>query len=241
MSVHRNPNAKPYTKPQTGSARRGNANANIQARNRLTNTLKTVSTAVSSTIKQTVNDVKKASTPKIASKSVAKIDYTKLPQNIHKGYNSSFKPVNTRKQQFDLAKRMEEQREWRKKHTLEGQIDAEIQKVTTTGKNTKLYKKYSKAVNAYWDKYVYNVDPEAFRKWYNANVVKVKRYNLETGKQETVETFKKNAPPPPSATDKNGNTIDLTKAWRYCQAYDYAINDYVTKEFESIKKGTKTR
>lgn len=241
MSVHRNPNAKPYTKPQTGSARRGNANANIQARNRLTNTLKTVSTAVSSTIKQTVNDVKKASTPKIASKSVAKIDYTKLPQNIHKGYNSSFKPVNTRKQQFDLAKRMEERREWRRKHSLEGQIDAEIQKVTTTGKNTKLYKKYSKAVNAYWDKYVYNVDPEAFRKWYNANVVKVKRYNLETGKQETVETFKKNAPPPPSATDKNGNTINLTKAWRYCQAYDYAINDYVTKEFESIKKGTKTR
>ena len=241
MSVHRNPNAKPYTKPQTGSARRGNANANIQARNRLTNTLKTVSTAVSSTIKQTVNDVKKASTPKIASKSVAKIDYTKLPQNIHKGYNSSFKPVNTRKQQFDLAKRMEEQREWRRKHSLEGQIDAEIHKVTTTGKNTKLYKKYSKAVNAYWDEYVYNVDPEAFRKWYNANVVKVKRYNLETGKQETVETFKKNAPPPPSATDKNGNTINLTKAWRYCQAYDYAINDYVTKEFESIKKGTKTR
>ena len=241
MSVHRNPNAKPYTKPQTGSARRGNANANIQARNRLTNTLKTVSTAVSSTIKQTVNDVKKASTPKIASKSVAKIDYTKLPQNIHKGYNSSFKPVNTRKQQFDRAKRMEERREWRRKHSLEGQIDAEIQKVTTTGKNTKLYKKYSKAVNAYWDKYVYNVDPEAFRKWYNANVVKVKRYNLETGKQETVETFKKNAPPPPSATDKNGNTINLTKAWRYCQAYDYAINDYVTKEFESIKKGTKTR
>src|SRR5574344_652753 len=174
MSVHRNPNAKPYTKPQTGSARRGNANANTQARNRLTNTLKTVSAAVSNTIKQTVNDVKKASTPKIASDSVAKIDYTKLPQNIHKGYNSSFKPVNTRKQQFDLAKRMEEQREQRRKHTLEYQIDAEIQKVTTTGKNTKLYNKYSKMVNAYWDKYVYNVDPEAFRKWYNANVVKDK-------------------------------------------------------------------
>lgn len=241
MSVHRNPNAKPYTKPQTGSARRGNANANTQARNRLTNTLKTVSTAVSNTIKQTVNDVKKASTPKIASDSVAKIDYTKLPQNIHKGYNSSFKPVNTRKQQFDLAKRMEEKREQRRKHTLEYQIDAEIQKVTTTGKNTKLYNKYSKMVNAYWDKYVYNVDPEAFRKWYNANVVKDKRYNLETGKKENVEVFKKNAPPPPPATDKNGNTIDLTKAWRYCQAYDYAINDYVTKEFESIKKGTKTR
>lgn len=241
MSVHRNPNAKPYTKPQTGSARRGNANANTQARNRLTNTLKTVSTAVSNTIKHTVNDVKKASTPKIASDSVAKIDYTKLPQNIHKGYNSSFKPVNTRKQQFDLAKRMEEKREQRRKHTLEYQIDAEIQKVTTTGKNTKLYNKYSKMVNAYWDKYVYNVDPEAFRKWYNANVVKDKRYNLETGKKENVEVFKKNAPPPPPATDKNGNTIDLTKAWRYCQAYDYAINDYVTKEFESIKKGTKTR
>ena len=50
MSVHRNPNAKPYTKFQTGSARRGNANANTQARNRLTNTLKTVSNTVKQTI-----------------------------------------------------------------------------------------------------------------------------------------------------------------------------------------------
>lgn len=240
MSSHRNPNAKPISKPKTGLERRGNADANNQASKNLRQVVKTV-VSTPTVIYQPRTNPKPQPQPAVASSNVPKVDYTKLPQNIHKGYNSSFKPVNRRKQQFDLAKRTKEQRDWERKHTLEGQIDTEIQKVTTTGKNTKLYDKYSKMINDYWNNNVYNVDPVEFQKWYNANIVTVKRYNLETGKKEKVETFKKNAPPPPFGTDKNGNTVDITKAWEYCQAYDYAINDYVANEFKSIKRGTQTK
>ena len=200
MSSHRNPNAKPISKPQTGLERRGNADANNQASKNLRQVVKTV-VSTPTVIYQPRTNPKPQPQPAVASSNVPKVDYTKLPQNIHKGYNSSFKPVNRRKQQFDLAKRTKEQRDWERKHTLEGQIDTEIQKVTTTGKNTKLYDKYSKMINDYYNSNVYNVDPVEYQKWYYANIVTVKRYNLETGKEEDVETFKKNAPPPPLGTD----------------------------------------
>ena len=91
MSVHRNPNAKPYTKPQTGSARRGNANANTQARNRLTNTLKTVSTAVSNTVKQAIISNTKSAIPFFVPKKTAGKKLGSNNRAFSGGYNYNYR------------------------------------------------------------------------------------------------------------------------------------------------------
>lgn len=263
--AHRNPNAKPVTRPKTGNERRGNANAQEQARQNLNRTVDIVKESISQ-IPKAISKVKEqggssTSTPSVTMPIVPNRGIPQVPKenvngfnvsNVKKGFTNfrnglasgkvySFNPYEQSIKDRETAEEYRRKEKWRKKHTLEGQIETEIDKVTTSGRNTKRYDMYSSLLNDYWNDYVYNVDREEFQKWYNDNVIEVDRYNMETGQREKTTTFKPDAPPPPLGTDKDGNVIDITKAWRYCQAYDVAINKYLDEEYEKQLKGTATK
>ena len=259
--AHRNPNAKPLPKSQTGLERRGNKDAAKQANENLVKTGKFLADSLKGITKPSTGGG--GATPTSSSSAPIKYRVTRpVPkQNItptvnpvtpKPKVNTGSKPyqysiMNTGNyRSFDKDKYKEEQKKKREEQrlyeqSLEGQIDKEIEKVTTTGTNTKKYNLYSNLLNDYWNDYVYNVDPEEFQKWYDDNVVIDHRFNLETGKTEDVPTFKASAAPPPLGTDKNGNTVDITEAWQYCQAYDAAITKYINEQDEAIKKGTATK
>ena len=255
--AHRNPNARPVgTQPKGGNARRGNVNAQKQAGQNLKETLEKTKDKVVESAK-TINKIgtgggskpstsssntpvsvpnvpnhKQGIVPAITAKDPQKAFQFTYNNNPHRNTEES--------NAFKIRqKKREEERRYRQ--TLEGQIDTEIEKVTTTGQNTKKYNLYSQMVNSYWNDYVYNVDPEEFKTWYDDNVIIVKRFNEETGEYEKVPTFKDTAPPPPLGTDKNGKTVDISKAWKYCQAYDVAINKYIDEQQAAIDAGTATK
>ena len=257
MAPHRNPKAKPYKKQKTGNERRGNPDASRQARENLRKTAETIKNNVPKIIKNIRGD---GSNPSISSPNVpVKTNYTptkvqkppvvnpKLPSipNIPSGqvYNKLASSPYRSSENLDyidiIKKKRKRDREYRK--SLPGQIEAEIESFTTTGKNTRKYKFYSKVLNTYWNDYIYNVDQEELRKWYNDNIISEKRFNIESGQYETVETIKEGAPPPPLSTDSNGNTIDISAAWEYCQAYDKAINEYIDDQNRAIEEGTATK
>ena len=79
MSSHRNPNAKPISKPKTGLERRGNADANNQASENLRQVVKTV-VSTPTVIYQPRTNPKSQPQPQpaVASSNVPKVDYTKL-------------------------------------------------------------------------------------------------------------------------------------------------------------------
>lgn len=257
--AHRNPNAKPNKPQQTGNARRGNAKASEQARQNLDDSVKKAGEKIVQSTKKLFKggggsapatsvvrprDVTPKSKPK--KDEVPKVTTTPKPYKpTERPYQySNFNIGNYHT--FDQKKYAQEQKEKRKKQqmyeqSLEGQIDKEIEKVTTTGENTKKYNLYSNLINDYWNNYVYNVDPEEFKKWYDDNVVIDHRFNIESGQYEDVPTFKDTAPPPPLGTDEDGNTVDITEAWHYCQAYDAAINKYISDQNAAIEAGTATK
>ena len=138
-------------------------------------------------------------------------------------------------------KKRKEREEWRKKNTLAGQIETEIDHVMSTGKTTPAYAIYNSIVQDAMENYIYNVDQEAMKEWLEDSYVTVERLNLETGKMEKVEVLKKNCPPPPVGTDKDGNTIDIKKAWDYITAYDWAINDKLIEQHEAQINHTETK
>lgn len=252
---HRNPNAKPVTnQPKGGTARRGNAGAQKQARQNLKDTLEKTKDKVIESAK-TINNIGTGGGSKPStSSSNTPISVPNVPNHKQgvvpaitasdpqKAYRFTYNNHrNTEESNAFKIRQRKREEERRYRQTLEGQIDREIEKVTTTGQNTKKYNLYSQMVNSYWNDYVYNVDPEEFKTWYDANVIIVKRFNKETGEYEKVPTFKDTAPPPPLGTDKNGKTVDISEAWKYCQAYDVAINKYIDEQQAAIKAGTATK
>lgn len=259
--AHRNPNAKPLSKPQTGLERRGNKDAAKQARDNLTNTGKLIVDSVKELAKPSTGGGGEAPTSSSSTPNKPRVTRPVPKQNITPVVNPTpSKPkVNTGSKPyqysimntggyrtFDRDKYKEEQKKKREEQrlydqSLEGQIDKEIEQVTTTGTNTKKYDLYSNLLNDYWNDYVYNVDPDEFKKWYDDNVVIDYRINLETGQAENVPTFKATAPPPPLGKDKDGNTVDITEAWQYCQAYDAAITKYTNEQEEAVEKGIVTK
>ncbi len=253
---HRNPNAKPVATPKGGNTRRGNDKAQEQARNNLKDSLKKTKDKVVESA-QKINSIGTGGgrqSPSTPSSSNTPITVPNIPnhkqgvvpaitvRDPQKAYRFTYNGHrNTEETNAFKIRQRKREEEKRYRQSLEGQIDTEIQKVTTTGQNTKKYNLYSKMLNSYWNEYVYNVDPEEFERWYNDNVVIVKRFNVESGEYEKVPTFKETAPPPPLGTDKDGNTVDISEAWKYCQAYDVAINKYIDEQQAAIEAGTLTK
>lgn len=144
----------------------------------------------------------------------------------------------------------EEEKYWRE-NTLEGQIQTEIESVTTTNKNTKLYDEYSKAINSYWEALntmitedPYSIDQDtaqAIQDWADKYITTKEEINLDTGEMEETSTFKKGAPPPPVIPTIDGKKIDITDAWTYCDAYDKAINKYSKEQQKLADEGKLTK
>lgn len=169
-----------------------------------------------------------------------------LTRNFDYSYNSRrntsyYQEHRNTENTLAQQKKRKEREEWRKKNTLAGQIETEINHVMSTGKTTPAYDIYNSIVQDAMENYIYDVDQEAMKEWLDNSYVTVERLNLETGKMEEVEVLKKNCPPPPVGTDKDGNTIDIKKAWDYITAYDWAINDKLIEQHEAQVNHTETK
>ena len=197
MSVHRNPNAKPYTKPKTGSARRGNANANTQARNRLTNTLKTVSNTVKQTIisntKPNSNNLNNRYNP---TTSVSKKTSGKKLDSNNRAFSGSYNYNYSFNEKFDFNPM--------RYGRVRGKMDEESRRFydALTNKNSKYEIVKNKKTNKTYtiDKVVYDKN---LGKFYDGTGKEIK---LNTAVYQEIQNF---------------NKTGVTSKW-----FDSALNDF---------------
>lgn len=69
-------------------------------------------------------------------------------------------------------------------------------------------------------KYSHGISQTDWDKWYLSNTYVVKRKD-PLGNDVSVRMLKSYAAPPPIGYDENGNTVDISSAWRYFQQVDY--------------------